>query len=536
MHGPTEIKYTALYERLSRDDELAGDSSSIQTQKVLLEDYARQHGFLPFEHYTDDGWSGGNFNRPSWQRMIADIESGKIGTVIVKDMSRVGREYLQTGYYTEIYFPQRDVRFIAISNNIDSNDRNSGEIAPFLNIMNEWMVRDTSKKIKAVFRSKGMSGKPITSQPVYGYLKGEDGGFVIDEEAAPVVRQIFSLCLAGYGPTQIARKLTEQNIPTPGTLEYRRTGSTRRYYPDYPCKWATNTVCHILERKEYLGHTVNFKTEKVSYKVKSSALNPEEKQVMFENTHEPILDRETWERVQELRKQRKRPNRYGEVGLFSGLLFCADCGSVLYQQRYQTDKRKQDCYICGNYKRRTTDCTAHFIRTDLLTAGVTENIRKITSYAAKHEARFRKLLIEQNEDGGKKKNAARRKELEAAEKRITELSAIFKRLYEDSVAGRITDERFTELSADYEAEQKQLKDRAAELEAELSKAQEATANADRFMKVIQKYTGFEELTHTLLREFVEKIVVHECYHDENGIRRQDVDIYYNFVGKVDLPE
>lgn len=218
------------------------------------------------------------------------------------------------------------------------------------------------------------------------------------------------------------------------------------------------------------------------------------------------------------------------------LLVGTICGGVLYQQRYQTDKRKQDCYICGSYKKRTTDCTAHFIRTDHLAAGVTENIRKITNYAAKHEARFRKLLIEQNEDGGKKKNAARRKELDAAEKRITELSAIFKRLYEDSVAGRITDERFTELSADYEAEQKQLKDRAAELEAELSKAQEATANADRFLKVIQKDTGFEELTHTLLREFVEKIVVHECYHDESGIRRQDVDIYYNFVGKVDLPE
>jgi vacuolar-type H+-ATPase subunit I/STV1 len=291
-----------------------------------------------------------------------------------------------------------------------------------------------------------------------------------------------------------------------------------------------------LERKEYLGHTVNFKTESPSYKVKKTVYTPEEKQMVFENTHEPILDRDTWERVQELRKQRKRPNRYGEVGLFSGLLFCADCGSVLYQQRYQTDKRKQDCYICGSYKKRTTDCTAHFIRTDLLAAGVTENIRRITSYAAKHEARFRKLLIDQNEDGGKKKNAARRRELDAAEKRITELSAIFKRLYEDSVAGRITDERFAELSADYEAEQKQLKDRAAELEAELSKAQEATANADRFLKVVQKYSGFEELTHTLLREFVEKIVVHECYHDENGTRKQDVEIYYNFVGKIDLPE
>ena len=465
------------------------------SQKRILESYAKQNGFTNLQWYTDDGYSGANFQRPGFQAMLADIEAGKVGTVIVKDMSRLGRNYLQVGMYTDMIFPQRGVRFIAINDGVDSA-QGDNDFAPLRNIFNEWMVRDTSKKIKAVFRSKGMSGKPITSQPVYGYLKGEDGRFIVDEEAAPVVKQIFSLCLAGNGPTKIARILTEQQIPTPGTLEYRRTGSTRRYYPDYPYKWATNTIVHILERKEYLGHTVNFKTEKVSYKVKSSVENPEEKQVIFENTHEPIIDLATWERVQELRKQRKRPNRYDEVGLFSGLLFCADCGSVLYQQRYENKTRKQDCYICGNYKKRTHDCTAHFIRTDLLTAGVTANLRKVTSYAAKHEKQFMKLLIEQNEDGGKRRNAAKRKELDAAEKRIAELSAIFKRLYEDSVTGRISDERFAELSADYEAEQKQVKSRAAELQAELAKAQEATVNAEKFMKVVRKYTSFEELTHT----------------------------------------
>ena len=367
-------------------------------------------------------------------------------------------------------------------------------------------------------------------------LTAEDENFIIDDEAAPVVKQIYNLCLAGNGPTKIARMLTEQQIPTPGTLEYRRTGSTRRYHPGYECKWATNTVVHILENREYTGCLVNFKTEKLSYKVKHSVENPEEKQAIFENHHEPIIDTQTWERVQELRKQRKRPNRYDEVGLFSGILFCADCGSVMYQQRYQTDKRKQDCYICGNYKKRTHDCTAHFIRTDLLTAGVLSNLRKVTSYAAKHEARFMKLLIEQNEDGGKRRNAAKKKELEATEKRIAELSAIFKRLYEDSVTGRISDERFTELSADYEAEQRELKERAAAIQAELSKAQEATVNAEKFMNVVRRHTSFEELTPTLLREFVEKIVVHECSYDENKTRRQDIEIYYSFVGKVDLPE
>ncbi len=490
---------TALYPRLSHEDELQGESNSISNQKRILETYAKQNGFSNLRWYTDDGYSGANFQRPGFQAMLADIEAGKVGTVIVKDMSRLGRNYLQVGMYTEMIFPQKGVRFIAINDGVDSA-QGDNDFAPLRNIFNEWLVRDTSKKIKAVKRSKGMSGKPITSKPVYGYLMDEDENFIIDEEAAPVVKQIYNLCLAGNGPTKIARMLTEQQIPTPGTLEYRRTGSTRRYHPGYECKWATK------------------------------------KQVIFENHHEPIIDTQTWERVQELRKQRKRPNRYDEVGLFSGILFCADCGSVMYQQRYQTDKRKQDCYICGNYKKRTHDCTAHFIRTDLLTAGVLSNLRKVTSYAAKHEARFMKLLIEQNEDGGKRRNAAKKKELEAAEKRIGELSAIFKRLYEDSVSGRISDERFTELSADYEAEQQELKERVARIQAELSKAQEATVNAEKFMNIVRKHMNFEELTHTLLREFVEKIVVHECSYDENKTRRQDIEIYYSFVGKVDLPE
>ena len=530
---------TALYPRLSHEDELQGESNSISNQKRILETYAKQNGFSNLRWYTDDGYSGANFQRPGFQAMLADIEAGKVGTVIVKDMSRLGRNYLQVGMYTEMIFPQKGVRFIAINDGVDSA-QGDNDFAPLRNIFNEWLVRDTSKKIKAVKRSKGMSGKPITSKPVYGYLMDEDENFIIDEEAAPVVKQIYNLCLAGNGPTKIARMLTEQQIPTPGTLEYRRTGSTRRYHPGYECKWATNTVVHLLENREYTGCLVNFKTEKPSYKLKHSIENPPEKQAVFENHHEPIIDRETWERVQELRKQRKRPNRYDEVGLFSGILFCADCGSVMYQQRYQTDKRKQDCYICGSYKKRTADCTAHFIRTDLLTAGVLSNLRKVTSYAAKHEARFMKLLIEQNEDGDRRRNAAKKKELEAAEKRIAELSAIFKRLYEDSVTGRISDERFTELSADYEAEQKELKERAAKLREELSKVQEATENAEKFMNVVRRHTTIEELTPTLLREFVEKIVVHESValdgKRRGKLRRQEIEIYYSFVGKVELPD
>ena len=541
LRRATQNLITALYPRLSHEDELQGESNSISNQKRILETYAKQNGFTNLRWYTDDGFSGANFDRPGFQAMLADIEAGKVGTVIVKDMSRLGRNYLQVGFYTEMLFPQKGVRFIAVNDNVDSeNGGMDNDFTPLRNLFNEWLVRDTSKKIKAVKRAKGMSGKPVTSKPVYGYLMDEDENYIMDEETAPVVQKIYQLCLAGNGPTKIARMLTEQQIPTPGTLEYRRTGSTRRYHPGYECKWATNTVVHILENREYTGCLVNFKTEKLSYKVKHSVENPPEKQVIFENHHEPIIDTQTWERVQELRKQRKRPNRYDEVGLFSGILFCADCGSVMYQQRYQTDKRKQDCYICGNYKKRTHDCTAHFIRTDLLTAGVLSNLRKVTSYAAKHEARFMKLLIEQNEDGGKRRNAAKKKELEAAEKRIAELSAIFKRLYEDSVTGRISDERFTELSADYEAEQKELKERAARLREELSKAQEATANAEKFMNVVRRHTTIEELTPTLLREFVEKIVVHESValdgKRRGKLRRQEIEIYYSFVGKVELPD
>lgn len=535
----TQIPVTALYCRLSRDDELQGESNSISNQKRILEAFAKDKGLLNCKFFVDDGWSGANFDRPSFTEMMEGVESGEIKTVVTKDLSRLGRNYLQVGMYTEMVFPRKGVRYIAINDGVDSAEGES-ELSALKNLFNEWMVRDTSKKIKAVFKSKGMSGKPLTSLPPYGYIKGADGMFAIDEETAPTVKQIYDLCLAGNGPGKIARILTAQNIPTPGTMEYRRTGNTRRYYPDYPCRWSTNTVGHILERQEYIGNTVNFKTEKVSYKLKHSVINPEEKQIVFENTHPAIIDKTTWERVQELRKQRKRPNRYGEVGMFSGLVFCADCGSLMYQQRYDNPTRKQDCYICGNYKKRTADCTSHFIRTDLLAEGVTANLRAITGYAAKHEAQFTKLLLAQTEDGGKKKNAARRRELDAAEKRIAELKGIFKRLYEDSVSGRITDERFAELSADYEQEQSTLKERVAQLQSEMGKAQEATANVEKFMGVVRKYTSFEELTPTMLRELVEKIVVHEAVALD-GKRRgkqrtQEIEIYYTFVGKVDLPE
>lgn len=403
---------------------------------MLLESYAKQHGFTSLKWYTDDGFSGANFDRPDFQEMLADIEAGKIGTVIVKDMSRLGRNYLQVGMYTEMVFPQNGVRFIAVNDTVDSANGDN-DLTPLRNLFNEWFVRDTRKKIRASKRAKGMSGKPTTSQPVYGYLMDKDGNFIVDEETAPVVQQIYRLCLAGNGPTRIARILTEQEIPTPGTLEFRRTGNTRCYLPGFDYNWSTATVVRILEAREYLGTLVNFKTEKLSYKSNQTVWNPIEKQVVFENHHEPIIDIQTWERVQELRKQRRRPTRFDEIGLFSGLLYCADCGSILYMQRYHTDKRSYNNYVCGSYRSRTRDCTAHFIRTDILTAGVLENLRHITNYAAAHEQQFMELLSAQTEAGDKRKNAATLKELNAAEKRIAELSVIFKRLYEDKVPVRV---------------------------------------------------------------------------------------------------
>ena len=412
LRQATQNLITALYPRLSHEDELQGESNSISNQKRILETFAKQNGFTNLRWYTDDGYSGANFQRPGFQAMLADIEAGKVGTVIVKDMSRLGRNYLQVGFYTEMLFPRKGVRFIAVNDNVDSaNGGMDNDFTPLRNLFNEWLVRDTSKKIKAVKRAKGMSGKPVTSKPVYGYLMDEDENYIVDEETAPVVQQIYQLCLAGNGPTKIARMLTEQQIPTPGTLEYRRTGSTRRYHPGYECKWATNTVVHILS-----------------------------------------------------------------------------------------------------------------------------NLRQVTEYAAKHESRFVKLLIQQNEIGGKRKTAAATKQLEQAQERISEVSRIIKRLYEDNVNGKISDERFMELSADYEQEQRELKDRAAALQAELDKSQAATVNAEKFMGIVRKHLAFEELTPTLLREMIEKIVVHECSYDENGTRRQDIEIYYSFVGKIDLPE
>ena len=527
---------TALYPRLSHEDELQGESNSISNQKRILETYAKQNGFSNLRWYTDDGYSGANFQRPGFQAMLADIEAGKVGTVIVKDMSRLGRNYLQVGMYTEMIFPQKGVRFIAINDGVDSA-QGENDFAPLRNIFNEWLVRDTSKKIKAVKRSKGMSGKPITSKPVYGYLMDEDENFIIDEEAAPVVRQIYSLCLAGNGPTKIARMLTEQQIPTPGTLEYRRTGSTRRYHPGYECKWATNTVVHLLENREYTGCLVNFKTEKPSYKTKHSVENPIEKQAIFENHHEPIIDKETWERVQELRKQRKRPNRYDDVGLFSGLLFCADCGAKLYQVRARGWTHEQEHFVCATYRKQKGKCTSHQIRNIQVEQILLTEINRMLAFVRERESEFLELLTKKNERDLNRQFRECNRELEQATQRITKLDSIIQRLYEDNLDGKISDERFAKMTATYEQEQKDLQARVIVLRETLSKAKAQRLNIDSFLAQVKKYTEVKELDAEIIRALVERI---DVFTPEKvpGTRtkKQTILIHWNFIGAVELPQ
>jgi DNA invertase Pin-like site-specific DNA recombinase len=525
-------KWVALYCRLSRDDETDGDSNSIAHQKQILERYAREHGYPHWKFYQDDGYSGTNFNRPGFQEMLADIDAGHVSMVIVKDMSRFGRNYLEVGMYTEIMFPEKDVRFVAVNDGVDSN-REDNEFTPFRNIINEWYAKDTSKKIRAVFKAKGMSGKRLSTQIPYGYLKGEDGELVEDMEAAPVVRLIFQLSAEGNGPGKIARILREREIITPGTLAFRRYGRTSRYDPDHPCHWNESSVANILDQKEYLGHTVNFKTTKKSYKSKKIIFNPEDEQVVFENTHKALIDQETWDIVQNNRQQRRRPTKMGDMGLFSGLVYCADCGNQLHLCRTKSWDREQDNYVCGTYKRKKGECTAHYIRAVVLEKLVLENLCKVIAYVREYENDFvqqvtHNMLAEQTE-----RETQAKRQLEQQTRRITEIDAIIKRLYEDNVVGKLSAERFAKMNADYEREQKTLEKSTTELRKIVDTCEEQNVNIRSFVKTVHRYIEPTELTPDILHELVSKIVVH-APDMSTGHRTQQIDVHYNFVGEIAL--
>ena len=529
---------TALYCRLSRDDELQGDSNSIINQKKILQKYALDHGWKNIRFYIDDGISGTTFNRPGFQEMIADIEAGIVKRVIIKDMSRLGRDYLQVGMYTEIMFPEHDVHFIAVNDGVDSK-QGDNEFTPFRNIINEWYAKDTSKKIRAVMKVKGNAGEHLTTNAPYGYMKdpANPKQWVRDNDAANVVYDIGLYVMDGYGPSQIARLLKQQKILTPAAY-YESKGINCNVKPqDDPYGWNASTVAHILDRwREYLGHTVNFKTTKKSYKSKKKIQNPESEWVIFENTHEPIWTESIADAVRLARQTRRRPTKMGEMGMFSGMMFCADCGSIMYQCMATGFRREQEYYLCAGYRKSRDICgSTHSIRTVILEELILQNLCKVVSYAREQEDQFVKMVMDMDEKERSKGLAKKKKLLTDAEKRISELDRIFKHLYEDNITGKLTDERFKKLSADYEAEQAALQTQANSLREEIQEEESKCANVERFLSIVRKYTEIPELTPHILHEFVEKIVVHAATdpHSKTN-RKQEVDIYYKGIGILEM--
>ncbi len=543
--GQESEKITALYERLSRDDDQVGDSNSIVNQKKYLESYAEQKGYTNCRHYTDDGWSGGNFDRPAWKQLMSDIESGNVAHVIVKDMSRIGRDYLQTGFYTEVMFRQHGVHFVAIANSVDSDDQNSSEFAPFLNIMNEWYLRDLSRKQRTAIRVKGESGKPTTNCAIYGYKKdpNDKNKWLIDEEAAAVVRRIFRLTIEGKGPYDIARILFEDKIETPAVYFGKRGMGIWKSKEEFtnPYNWSGFIVGQILSKPEYMGDTVNFRSHKASYKDKTAVKNPKEEWLIFENTHEAIVDRETWELAQKLRKTPKRIDTLGEANPLTGLLFCADCGAKMYNHRTKGGGKKpypSDFFDCSAYtlayQKRTKACKGHHITTKAIRTLILDAIRTVSTYAVSNRDEFMEKIRCASQIKQEEMAKEIKRKLNKDKKRISELDVIIKKLYESFAVGRISEERFDSLLSEYEAEQKELQASVKSNEEQLSAFETDIENTEQFIELAKKYTDFSELTVPMINEFIDKIIVH-APEKIDGDRVQEVEIYFNFIGKIELP-
>lgn len=548
-------RITALYERLSRDDEMQGESNSITNQKKYLEDYAVQHGFGNIQHFSDDGYSGTNFDRPDWKRMVAGIEDGSIGTVIVKDMSRIGRDYLQVGFYTEVMFKEKEVHFIAIANGVDNQKRESSEFAPFLNIMNEWYIRDSSRKVTTVLRARGMEGKHTTNNAIYGYRKSEEdkNQWVIDEEAAEVVRRIYRMSLEGKGPYEIARILSEEQIERPSYYLAKRGLGTCRSNNNTatPYVWRGATVRDILSKPEYMGHTVNFRSYKESYKDKRAKKTPKEDWVIFKNTQEAIVSEEMWNKVQELRKTVRRTDTVGEANPFTGLLYCADCGAKMYNHRGGAGRARnwkgelngkrrpdRDEYNCSTYNlsRQSYDkqCSQHYIRTEVVRKLVLETIKAVSDYVITNEEEFINRIYSTSRDKQKESIKSLKRKIAQDTKRVNELNMLMKKLYEDNISGKLSDKRFEYMLNEFENEQDTLEISMENAKAEIEKYESDTVRADKFIELVKRYTDFSELTTPMLNEFVEKILVHEADYS-SGERVQEVEIYLNFIGKFELP-
>ena len=465
--------------------------------------------------------------------MIRLSEAGKVKTVIVKDMSRMGRDYLKVGYYTESFFAERDIRYIAINDGVDS-DKGDNEFTPFRNLFNDFYARDTSKKIRAVMRSKGNAGEHLCSNPPYGYMKSPDNKkeWIVDEEAAAVVKRIFDLCIAGKGPMQIAKVLTADKVLTVKAYYAKRDGKAM---PDNLYRWDYKSISGILERPEYTGCTVNFKTYSKSHKLKKRLQNALENYRIFPNTQPAIIEEQVFERVQELRANKRRPTKTGRQGLFSGLLYCADCGEKLYFCTTNSFTPKQEHYVCSNYKSNTGTCSAHFIREETLKLFVLQRIFDVTAMFFDDIQSFQNMVYQQRFEVAEKAVKRKKKELEQAKKRIAELDRIFKRIYEDDINGTISHERFLKLSAEYEAEQKELTEFVKAEQAAVDTYEQDRTDFDSFAAVIRKYVGIRELTPTIVNEFVKKVIVH-APDKSSGHRRQKIEIVWNFIGELEQDE
>jgi len=530
-------KITPLYERLSRDDELQGESNSISNQKQMLEDFARRNGLPNPTHFTDDGISGTRFDRPGFLAMMEEVEAGRVEAIVIKDMSRLGRDYLKVGQVMEV-LRQRGVRLIAINDGVDSL-KGDDDFTPFRNIMNEFYARDTSRKIRSVFKSKGMSGKHLTGTVIYGYLWDEKREhWLVDEEAAEVVRRIFSLTLEGYGPYQIACKLSADRIEIPVVHLARFNEGVNRSKPvKDPYGWGSSTIVNILKKREYLGHTINFKTRK-HFKDKKSHYVSEDEWTIFENTHEAIIDQQTFDLAQKIRSNvRRYPNGWGEAAPLTGLLYCADCGGKMYVHRTNNGKRISQ-YACSNYTKvpcGTLCPTQHRINESAVLTLVSDTLRAIAEYSRNDRTEFihtvqETQVAQQSADISKK-----RRRLAAAQKRAGELEKLICKIYEDNALGKLPDARYKALDAQYAKEQDALEIEIAELEKAVTGYEQSQKSAEKFIALIDKYENFDTLTNTMLNEFVEKILVHERARKGSQDTTQEIEIYFNFLGRYIPP-
>ena len=530
-------KITPLYERLSRDDELQGESNSISNQKQMLEDFARRNGLPNPTHFTDDGISGTRFDRPGFLAMMEEVEAGRVEAIVIKDMSRLGRDYLKVGQVMEV-LRQRGVRLIAINDGVDSL-KGDDDFTPFRNIMNEFYARDTSRKIRSVFKSKGMSGKHLTGTVIYGYLWDEKREhWLVDEEAAEVVRRIFSLTLEGYGPYQIACKLSANRIEIPVVHLARFNEGVNRSKPvKDPHGWGSSTIVNILKKREYLGHTINFKTRK-HFKDKKSHYVSEDEWTIFENTHEAIIDQQTFDLVQKIRSNvRRYPNGWGEAAPLTGLLYCADCGGKMYVHRTNNGKRISQ-YTCSNYTKvpcGTLCPTQHRINESAVLTLVSDTLRAIAEYSRNDRTEFihtvqETQVAQQSADISKK-----RRRLAAAQKRAGELEKLICKIYEDNALGKLPDTRYKALDTQYAKEQDALEIEIAELEKAVTGYEQSQKSAEKFIALIDKYENFDTLTNTMLNEFVEKILVHERARKGSQDTTQEIEIYFNFLGRYIPP-